>query len=218
MAERSIRNAVRDDSGFSLVELIIAMAIFSIFITILLASILGITRASNKAQVVSQTSTGVLSVFQTLDRQIRYADAINYQGAGPTGIQYIEFRTPAASSPSGVSICTQWRFVPTTKVIQSRTWNEGATPGTVWMTNLANVVNDGGANYPFQLLPASAAVGASLFQQLKLTVDAGNSPVSGASITTTFVARNSTASPSNASTLVAGVSDTPVCWTGTVRP
>ncbi len=216
MAER-VQNEGTDD-GFSLTELIIAMLIFSIFITILLSSILGITRASNKAQVVAQTSSGVLSVFQTMDRQIRYADAINFQGAGPSGAQYVEFRTPAASSPSGVAMCTQWRFVPSTQTIQSRTWTESATPGTAWITNLTNVVNDGGSNYPFQLIPASAAVGASLYQQLKLTVDAGNSPVSGASISTTFVARNSVASPSNASTHAVGVSDTPVCWTGTVRP
>jgi prepilin-type N-terminal cleavage/methylation domain-containing protein len=210
--------SVGGEEGFTLTELIIAMLIFSIFITILLSSILGITRASNKAQVVAQTSSGVLSVFQAFDRQIRYADAINYPGLGSSGTTYIEFRVPATSSPTNVAQCTQWAFNPTTQAIQSRTWADGVAPTANWTTNLTNVVNTGGATYPFKLIPSTNAVGGSLFQQLVLTVNAGNSPVSGASITTTFVARNSTAATSNASTHAANVSDTPVCWTGVVRP
>ncbi len=199
------------DDGFSLVELMVAVVIFGVFLTILVTSIVGVTRASTRASVIANTATGALSVFQGMDRQIRYADSINYPGKSGTGASYVEFRTPASSSSTGVTICTQYRFVPTTQVIQSRTWPDvaGAT-ATPWITGVSNIVDDGGAFYPFRLIAATNA--GSQMQQLVLTIDGGNSPIAGAAISTTFVARNSSIqSPSNASANTANTSDTPVC-------
>ena len=199
------------DEGFSLVELMIAVVIFGIFMTILVTSIVGVTRASTRASVIANTATGALSVFQGMDRQIRYADSINYPGKSAAGISYVEFRTPATSSATGSTLCTQYSFNPTTKVIQSRTWPDApSATATPWVTGVSNIVDDGGAFYPFRLIAATNA--GSQMQQLVLTIDGGNSPIAGAAISTTFVARNSSIkSPSNASVNTANVSDTPVC-------
>ena len=214
----SVRRFVRgpgekEDAGFTVIELVIALAIFSVFLTIVLSSIAAITKASSKVQVTAQSSSAELAAFQRLDHQIRYSDAINFPGVGsPSGDPYVEFRTPAVSEASGITLCTQWRFDLTSHSLQQRTWNDvaGATPGA-WQTNLTNVANDGGAAYPFQLRPA---VGAGA-QQLVFTVDSGNVRITGAKIISTFVARNSSIqSPSNADDHVAGASDTPVCLAG----
>jgi prepilin-type N-terminal cleavage/methylation domain-containing protein len=206
----------RRDEGFTMIELMVALLIFSIFLTVVMASIISLTKASTKVQVTSQSSSAELSVFQRIDREIRYADSINYPGVGaPSGDMYIEFRTPATSTASGATLCTQWRYDLATRTVQNRFWNDGSTPTANWQTDLTNVPNDGGANYPFQLLPATNATTGSTMQELKLTLDTGNVVVKGAAITTTFVARNSsTSSPSNTDNTVPGKSDYPICTDG----
>jgi prepilin-type N-terminal cleavage/methylation domain-containing protein len=208
---RRIRERTDNDAGFSLVELLIAMLVFAIFLTILLSSITGIVRASTKVSVVASTSNGLLNVFQKFDRQVRYADAVNFPGTGSTGYIYVEFRVNKASSPNGVTTCTQWRLNTTTSSLQSRTWPEMANAtATPWITMLPNVANDALPTYPFKLIPADSTF---KNQQLVLTIDGGLAPIKGAAVSTTFVARNSLiGTTSNSQTQHVGVSDTPVCW------
>jgi len=201
------------DAGLTLVELLVSMAVFAIFITILLSSILGITRASTQAQVISRAASGALIVFQNFDREIRYADAINYPGSTASGRRYVEFRTPASSSIDNVTTCNQWRFSPGTGLLESRKWVDTIVPTptpTPWVTRLS-VVFDDGANYPFTV--QAAGVGSAM-QQLTLSIDAGNAVQRGSAIKTNFVARNSgIGSDSNANVLSAGASGARVCTT-----
>lgn len=200
------------DAGLTLVELLVSILVFAIFITILLSSILGITGASTQAQVISRAASGALIVFQNFDREIRYADSINYPGSSVSGRRYVEFRTPAASSNDNVTTCSQWRFSPSTGLLESRKWVD-TTPfaPTRWTTRLS-VVFDDGADYPFRV---KAAGDGSAMQQLTLSVDAGNAAMRGSAIITNFVARNSgIGSDSNANVLSAGVSGVRVCATG----
>lgn len=201
------------DAGLTLVELIVSMLIFSIFITILLSSILGVTRASTQAQVIARAASGTLSVFQNFDREIRYADSINYPGSGATGARYVEFRIPAASSDTN-AICRQWRFDPSTGLLESRQWFD-VTPfsNPSWVTRLSVVFDDGGSNYPFAVSAAQRS--GSAMQQLTLTLDAGNATQRGAAIASNFVARNSSiASVSNDNVIYAGASGARVCTAG----
>ncbi|TQL41920.1 prepilin-type N-terminal cleavage/methylation domain-containing protein [Homoserinimonas aerilata] len=204
----------RTQAGFSLMELVVAMGIFSIFIAMFMAAVIGLTQGTTRAQLTAEASSGVLTVFQNFDRQVRYADAINFPGdAG--GATYIEFRTPAESAPSEVTTCTQWRFLPDEGRIESRSWPDvaGATP-TAWATKLTTAIDTGAADYPFKMIPASTS--GSARQQLVLTLEAGNADMdAGASMSTTFVARNSSAgSPGNLDANGDGRSDAPACATG----
>lgn len=211
------RDANRD-AGFTMVELLIALAIFSIFLTIVLTSVITLTKQSTTAQVTAKSSSAELALFQRLDHEIRYADSINWPGAGASGDWYIEFDTPAESTSTGIALCTQWRFDPNAHVIQMRTWNNtvGVSPTNVWDTLLTNVAVESTPNYPFALIPASAA--GSSEQEFQLTVGTGNANVAGAAISSVFVARNSSVqSTSNSDATVPGVSDTPIC-TGGTRP
>lgn len=217
---RALRGAARRDEGFTLVELMIALGVFAIFLGIALSSILSLTKASTQTQVTARSSSAELALFSRLDHQIRYSDSINFPGDGATtGDTYIEFRTPALSTASGIALCTQWRFDPTAHKIQSRQWNDttGTNAGNTWDTLLTNVATDPGDDYPFKLIPASS--GGSSNQELQITVDSGNASVQGAAIISTFVARNSslTTSPSNSDATTPGVSDHPIC-PGSSRP
>jgi prepilin-type N-terminal cleavage/methylation domain-containing protein len=201
------------EAGLTLVELMISMLVFSIFLTILLSSILGVTKAATQAQVIARAASGTLSVFQNFDREIRYADAINYPGAGTGGARYVEFRIPAVSSGTN-AICKQWRFDPGTGLLQSRQWFDVAPFSIpVWATRLSVVFDDGGSTYPFAVSAAQRS--GSAMQQLTLTLDAGNANQRGAAISSNFVARNSSiASASNDNVIYAGASGARVCTAG----
>ncbi|MEO8093952.1 MAG: type II secretion system protein [Pseudolysinimonas sp.] len=219
MLETRRRASSTVESGFTLVELLVAMLVFSIFLAIMITAVIGITRASSRAQLLARSASSVLAVFESLDRQIRYANAINFPGASASGARYVEFRTGADSSYSGVSTCTQWRFVPSTKVIQTRQWIDSASAvPSPWSTKITTVVDVGGSNYPFKMLPAT--ISGSAMQQLVLSVSSGTDLINpGAAISSTFVARNSSIlSASNSNSVVAGVSDTPVCTFSGSRP
>jgi hypothetical protein len=195
----------------------VAMLVFSVFLAIVISSVVSITRASTKVQTTARTTSSELVVFDRLDRQVRYSDSINFPGVGLTsGDMYVEFRIPASSTVNNVTLCTQWRYVPSTGVIQSQTWPDTATPTfSGWDTEMTNVYNDGGSTYPFMLTPATGTSGKQL---LTLTLDGGNTAVKGTAIKSVFIARNSSVqSPSNADVHVVGVSDTPIC-PGATRP
>ncbi len=182
-------------AGFTLIELMVAMLVFSIFLAIVVTSILGLTRSASRIQVAAVSSNQELAVFASLDRQIRYADGVNPQGSGAVN-KYIEFRTPSDSTPTHTTVCTQWRYNPTAQTISSRTWTDGNLgSATQWNVMLTNVTNDGGTNYPFQFVNASST--GSSMEEMILTLDAGNSSVKGAAISSTFVARNSAVTASN---------------------
>lgn len=205
----SPRNRLHSDrhdaqAGVTLVELMITMFVFAIFLGIVLSSLIGLTKASTQAQTVARSSTGVLDVFQKFDRAIRYADVINPPGSTGNG-RYVEFRVPGAA-PGVAATCVQWRYVPSTNVIQSRQWKDGAASASIPFNTRLRYVFDNGANYPFVLTPAGSG---SAMQKLTLTVEAGNATQRGALISTSFAARNST---------VASNSGGPVCSAGVMRP
>jgi len=208
----------RHDDGFSLIELIVAMGIFLVFVSLFLGAVVGLARGTTKAQVTAEATTGVLLVFQSIDRQVRYADGINFPGTS-NGKTYIEFRTPAASAPSKVTTCTQWRYDPAKAVIESRSWSENpVSVATPWAVKLATVAPSSTPGYPFAMVPAGAA--GSTKQQFVLTVKAGSESAAGVTdMSSSFFAKNTnTGSPGNAAN-AAGASVSPVCQRpGGTRP
>jgi len=207
----------RADEGFSLIELIVAMGIFMIFVSLFLGAVVGLARGTTRAQVSAEATSGVIILFQNIDRQVRYSDGINYPGTS-AGKTYIEFRTPAASAPSRVTTCTQWRYDPSKAIIESRTWADGATIASSWSVKLSSVVPSAAADYPFAMIPAGFL--GSTKQEFKLTIKAGNDSTGGATnMSTSFFAKNTnTGSPGNAAN-ASGDSAVPVCQrTGGTRP
>jgi len=203
-------------SGFSLIELVVAMGIFTIFIAVLLTAIVSLTKGATQSRATAESASGVLNVFQNIDRQVRYADAINYSGqSATTGYRYIEFRIPAASAPKGYTTCMQWRYRPADNRIESREWEDvtGSLAST-WTTKVTSVVEDPAAPFPFTLVPGAGVIK----QKLSLTLTAGDPSRSATSkISTVYVARNSADSPTSLAD-ANGQSATPVCQRTAVRP
>lgn len=214
-------HGARPDAGMTLVELIVSIGIFTIVVSVFMAGVVIMTNNTVRSDVTAQSGDSVRLVFQRLDRKVRYAEAINLPGAGAGGARYVEFRTSARSSGSGVATCTQWRWDPTTRLVQQRTWNDvsgAVAPG--WSTLVTDVLPDSdtsGRGYPFEVLLADDVTPHQRLV-LRLTVGSENADVTVDS-ETSFVARNSTStSLSNADEDGDGVSDTPVCLAASGRP
>ena len=62
-----------DDAGVTLIELMVAMALMSVFGTIFLSGIAQMYRAANRAEAMTTTQSQISIAFGRLDTQIRYA-------------------------------------------------------------------------------------------------------------------------------------------------
>ncbi|WP_158268778.1 PulJ/GspJ family protein [Salinibacterium hongtaonis] len=205
---RSAFTSARSRSeGFTLIEMVVAVGIFAIFTTMFITAVVGLTRGTTRAQHTAEAASAVLTVFQNMDRQVRYADAINHPATGSSGARYVEFRLPAASAATGITTCVQWRFRPTEGIMESRQWTDGPTSvPSAWSTKITTALFSSSTGYPFQMVPALGG-GGTAKQQLILTIDAGaEDGAGGAEMATTFVARNSSTSTSTNS-----ASSAPIC-------
>lgn len=207
----------KDDSGLSLVELLVAMGIFTVVISVFTAALVTMTQGTAHTQSVADAGDAARKAFQRMDKQVRYAAAINRPGAGTSGARYVEFRTAAV--PAGTSpFCTQWKLDPVAQTLEVRTWADvpGATQSG-WNTIVTEVRNDLAAGEePFAFAQADADV---LHQTLHVVLRVGRGSTAGADVSTTFVARNSSADVlSNLDTDGDGQSDTPVCTSASGRP
>ena len=220
LAARAARSG---DEGMTLVEVMLASILTLLCSGILVASLIPFMTLATSSRVHSTSTSEALIVFARIDQEVRFADAINIQGLGASGgasaSRYVEWRTPAESSPTHVTLCTQWRFDPTTRMIQERQWNEGATPTSTWTTRLTLAIDkpnevDGFGHkiYPFSMTSASTSENRPL-QSLQIWVVAGDEDLNATTeIKTQFVARNSTiVAPTNDNDNNGSSDGTPVC-------
>lgn len=194
--------AAGDDRGTSLAELIVGMAIMTVFMALFLGAVLMMTSTANKVEATSISAGQTNQAFLRLDKIVRYASAISRPGTSPTsGDWYVELDTPPIGvSATPIDTCTQLRI--DAQQLQLRTWtvNAGtAAPASGW-TPIASYISNGtvaagSPDVPFAA-PAVAAGASSTFQRLQITLVA----LAGKSVTATnrsrvtFTALNSAAS------------------------
>ncbi|WP_175987805.1 prepilin-type N-terminal cleavage/methylation domain-containing protein [Microbacterium tenebrionis] len=204
------------ERGYSLIELIIAMGIFSIFLAMFIGGIVAVSRATNDARTDAQTSSAIGISLQRLERSVRYADAINRPGT--VGHRaYVEWRTSAVSASSGVETCSQLRYNSDDGTVALRTWKASASPATgTWGVILRDVRGAATTTYPFSVV--AAAGGISNYQGLTVHVIAGTSDSAGTETTTTIYAKNSSFDSISNAVGTNGQSANPVCAGTGYRP
>ncbi len=195
------------DAGTTLIELIVSMSIFAMFLAVVFGLIGDMTSTMRKTTGIADASMDGRKVFTMLDKQVRYASAINRPGLVGTD-WYVEIETTA----TGTDSCTQWRLRGATDLMQTRSWTVtgGAIVTPAWKTVGTGFVN-GAGQQPFTFTPAQAAMQKQRLDVLLVVSKGGNPP--GRSLTqTSFVARNTgTKTPSNDDLNSDGQSDNPVC-------
>ena len=218
-----VARRAQGDAGLSLVELIVSMGIFTIIVSVFLAGVVVMTKNTTRAQAVGDSGDAVRKVFQRLDKDVRYAAAINGAGAGSPGTYYVEYLITAVD-PGLKPLCTQWRYTASTRLLEVRTWRDVPSPAvSSWRTMATNVRNDltTVAQRPFAFTPAGPMYQR---QQLRVFLDVspgatGATGRKGAQLDSVFVARNSSSSSQSNrdDTPADGLSDNPVC-AGPGRP
>jgi prepilin-type N-terminal cleavage/methylation domain-containing protein len=185
----------RDDSGFTLVELLVAMGIFAVLLTVFGAAVQSFSRATVRTLQTSDQTTESRVIFDLLDKQLRSASAIN----PPTLIGtswYVEYENDSLVP----STCTQWVLRTDTDTLATRSWTTKVTPvstPSAWRTMALDVVNTPAQN-PFGLVVSTAEI-----PRQKLTVSLRYQRSKGPLTvnSSVFTARNSdTATVTNDST------------------
>jgi prepilin-type N-terminal cleavage/methylation domain-containing protein len=198
---RLAQRASREDDGMTLAEMVVGMLIMSIFMAVFTGVIIAMSSTTNDVQAVTTSASDVNSAFITLDKIVRYADAITTVGQGASGDWYVELDSVDGSTD--VETCRQLRVDRTTRQLQQRTWTAtGATTFTDltdWTMLAGDITNgtaaSGSADQPFAV-PTALTAAASSYQRLTVTVVATATGAGSATTRSqmTFTALNSTAS------------------------
>jgi Tfp pilus assembly protein PilW len=148
------RQARADDAGFSLIELAIAMGVFTVVLIVFFNAVR--IMASTTARVYGSTTVATQgrAALDILSRQLGFASAANL----PVQVGqnwYLEFESDAVKA-GGDSQCTQWRYQPSTALLQYRTWSTVTLTASAWITVARSIVNDPTTQPPFTLLASDA--------------------------------------------------------------
>ena len=205
------------DGGFTLVELVVAMGIFTTCLAIFMSAVLLMYRSANRVQDTSASSDELRRTFLYMDQQVRYADGVNAAGL-VNGSWYVELHTAAMDDEP--ETCTQWRYSLSDGTFAARTWEAGTAASTAAWRTYATGLEKAPAAQPFTMLPAEPGTASTLShttrQRLEVLLTASRKTRSGEQVRSTFVAANSDVdSPGNV--VVSGVSTNPVCTPSTTR-
>jgi prepilin-type N-terminal cleavage/methylation domain-containing protein len=168
-------------SGFTIIELMVSIILLAVVSSSFLVATNTIFKSVRKQQGVANAADGNRRALTVLDKQVRYASAINTP-AIVGGNFYFEYLWTSTQSVTTIDTptCTQWKLNPTTDLLQYRSWVQAATPTTApaWTTVDTGVTNDPTTQPPFSfpVLPTGAPV--MQYQQLAVNLiakrDTGN--------------------------------------------
>jgi type II secretory pathway pseudopilin PulG len=130
------------ERGDTLIELMIVMIIFTMIIGIVTTAIVTMMRQVDKQSGLDSNLGNARKAIETLDGQIRFANAITTPGTGSSGDQYVEFQTLETNLAGQPQVCTQWRYHVATSGLQYRTWQvptSGAPSPSGWLTTALSV-------------------------------------------------------------------------------
>jgi prepilin-type N-terminal cleavage/methylation domain-containing protein len=104
-----------DDRGFTIVEMIVSMAIMSVVMTVLTAAISQIYSATNRVDTASFNRSQLTIAFRRLDAEMRYATWL----ATPTPVlvgtsYYVEYEVPGG--------CRELKFDTAARVVSLYSW------------------------------------------------------------------------------------------------
>jgi type II secretory pathway pseudopilin PulG len=161
-----VRARAGRDDGVTLIDVVVAMSLMSIFLAMFTTSILSVYRALNRSEARAASQSQLNIAFLRLDKEIRYAAGIAAPGLVGAD-QYVEY----VQTSAGTAICVQLRLNRSTRQLQRRWWSQSATPtASAWLP-IASNVDSGAADGPFTRLPADPTYG---FQRLRVTLVARN--------------------------------------------
>jgi hypothetical protein len=175
---RPPRSVHRGDDGVTLIDVVVAMSLMSLFLAMFTTDILSAFRIANKSENGAVSQSQLATAFARLDKEIRYAAGISLPSSDGLTVEYL-------LSSNGVTRCVELTLSRTTRTLKWRRWDQGATPAT-WTTLASDVDIHTGANpaSPDDAFTRDPDPSATVdptkptynFQRLRISLDAGTAP------------------------------------------
>lgn len=211
MIKHSVATRRGDDTGFTLVELLVSMSILVVVTGIFTVSFTSLQQGIRRQYGEVDAQGSVRKAATILDRQVRYANSLN-DPVTVNGSQYVEWQSGVAG---GNETCTQWRVVLASKTLQWRQWVLAASAPTspvpsapTWTTVLSGIDTTGGSVFAtptsdpsgqtFPGLGESLTVAVPVQRQLAVNLVVASKPAGRASVADLFTAQNTTSAASPA--------------------
>lgn len=119
------RRRDEEEDGFSLIELLVSMAILAVLFTVVISATTTMFRDVRKQTGATDSTSQSRKVTTLFDKTVRYANFVTLPGSNAGGTAtYVEWRTGV--SMTSPQTCTQWRYTPATKKLEQRSWSTTA--------------------------------------------------------------------------------------------
>ena len=142
-----------DDRGSTLVEVLIAMIVLSLLLVVFVRAVALVTSTTTRVTTTGEVATEGRAASDALGRQLAIASATNTPvQAG--GKWYLEFSTDEVKAGSDRQ-CTQWRYTPSTKRLEYRTWSVVTLVASAWIPVSDAMVNTS-SQPPFTVYPSDS--------------------------------------------------------------
>ena len=148
---RRVRSATRQgaDAGFTMLELIVSMAIMTVFMGMFSGAVYEIYHTADNTQALANANAQLNQAFQRLDTLVRYAGYVSkpgYDGADGDPDWYVEFADsprPLQSRTDVPQTCYQLRIHTypgeDTGRLELRSWDANGL--TAWKQIASNITN-----------------------------------------------------------------------------
>lgn len=147
MKDRVGRRVGTGEVGMTLVELVVAMAILSIVLTVFLTTFVVVQKAATTEDLQSQNNNNTRLALENMDRLVRSGNVL-YDPASPStnpnttgcaAYQCFLVYTQANGTTAQPSTCVEWRV--TGGGLETRSWVPGQVPAAAWRVVASGVLN-----------------------------------------------------------------------------
>jgi prepilin-type N-terminal cleavage/methylation domain-containing protein len=153
------RRSNGNDGGYTLTELLVSMGIFALLLALVAAATTTMFKSLWKQTGQTDNLDNSRKVIALLDKQVRYANAINTPGTGSDGNFYVDWRS---GNQNQQQTCYQWRLVLSSKQLQYRTWQpplfSGTTPAASSWVTVGTGVTAPASTPLFSITPPTSAL------------------------------------------------------------
>lgn len=147
MTGRFRKSVATGEAGMTLVELVVAMAILSIVLTVFLTTFVVVQKAATKEDLQSQNNDNTRLALENMDRLVRSGNVLydpaapssNPNTAGCVAYQCFLVYTQANGTTAQPSVCVEWRV--TSGGLETRSWVPGQVPAATWRVIASGVLN-----------------------------------------------------------------------------